>query len=107
VVTPPAAEEDPPDVVAEDLSFAADVYPIFTTNCGPCHTAGSSGGQSIGNADKAAALADAKKFKDAIVSDIKSGAMPLGCSKPPGAAGCVSADDFETVQAWVAAGTPP
>jgi hypothetical protein len=35
--------------------------------------------------------------------------MPLACAgKPPGgAAACVSAEDFDTIQAWVKAGNPP
>lgn len=108
---PPAADdEDPPastTTASADLKFETDIWPIFNTSCGPCHVAGSSGGQSIGNTDKTKALADAKSFKDAIISDINSGAMPLGCGKPPGGGGnCVSADDFADIKAWYDAGAP-
>ena len=37
------------DVAA--LSFATDIHPIFAQNCGGCHTAGNSGGHSIGQPD--------------------------------------------------------
>jgi mono/diheme cytochrome c family protein len=93
---------------ASSLSFDADIWPIFNANCGPCHTAGSSGGQSIGNADKAKALSDAKTFKDGIIQDIEDGSMPLGtCGGPPGSDGCVTAADFKKIQDWFAAGSPP
>jgi hypothetical protein len=106
---PPAADEDPPASTASaDLSFNADIWPIFSKSCSPCHAGGGAGGQDIGGSDKAKALADAKSFKDAIIRDINSGAMPLGCAKPPGGGGnCVSVDDFTDIKAWFDAGSPP
>jgi hypothetical protein len=108
--TDPPAADDPPastTTTSADLKFETDIWPIFNTSCGPCHVAGSSGGQSIGSTDKTKALADAKSFKDAIISDISSGAMPLGCAKPPGGGGnCVSAEDFADIKAWFDAGAP-
>jgi len=106
---PPAADEDPPLATVADLKFETDIWPIFNTTCGPCHSAGSSGGQSIGNADKTKALADAKSFKDAILRDISGGTMPPGTcgGKPPGGApACMSEADFADVKAWYDAGAP-
>lgn len=107
--TPAAPAELEEPAALEDVSFAADVYPIFTASCGPCHAGTSAaGGQSIGNTDKAKALDDAKRVKDGIVQTITTGRMPLGCGKPPGGGGsCVTAEDFDTIQAWIEGGTPP
>jgi hypothetical protein len=108
---PPAAEDDPPasttTTASADLSFESDIWPIFSKSCSPCHAGGGAGGQDIGGSDKTKALADAKSFKDAIIRDINSGAMPLGCAKPPGGGGnCVSVDDFDDIKAWFDAGAP-
>jgi len=85
------------------------VWPIFNADCGPCHVDQDAGGHNVGGADKAAALKDAIRLNDAIVAQIKGGFMPLACGgKPPGGAtACVSADDFDKIQAWVKAGNPP
>ena len=105
---PPAADEDPPASTASaNLKFEADIWPIFNKSCGPCHVSVGSGGQNIGATDKTKALADAKSFKDAIIADIGSGAMPLGCAKPPGGGGnCVTAEDYADIKAWYDAGAP-
>ncbi|HVZ35789.1 MAG TPA: hypothetical protein VG963_25355 [Polyangiaceae bacterium] len=111
--TPPAAASAMPAASAAaapaaSLSFDTDIWPIFSTNCAPCHTTSSFGGQSIGNEDKAKALSDAKSFKDGILNDIEQGTMPAGsCSGPPGSDGCVTAADFKKIQDWFAAGSPP
>jgi hypothetical protein len=105
---PPAADEDPPASSASaDLSFATDIWPIFSASCAPCHSTIGLGGQNIAADDKAKALADAKSFKDGVVSEINSGGMPPSCGKPPGGAGCITADDFADIKAWYAAGSPP
>ena len=97
-----------PAPAADDVSFAADVWPIFNGSCAPCHTDLNLGGQNIGATDKTVALADAKRTKTAILDRIESGNMPQGCGKPPGGGGnCLSQDDFDTIQAWVDGGTPP
>jgi hypothetical protein len=66
------------------------------------------GGQNVGNPDKTAAMADAKRIETKLLSDLGSGRMPPGCGKPPGGGGnCVAADDFATIKDWFEAGTPP
>jgi hypothetical protein len=89
------------------LSFATDIYPIFTANCVPCHSTDGDGGQNIASPDKAQALSDTKSHYTQIISDVASGSMPLGtCSGPPDSPGCLTSADFEKIQAWSKAGSP-
>jgi hypothetical protein len=102
----PEPEEETPAPSGE-LSFEADVWPIFNSKCGGCHVSQSLGGQNIGSEDLEEALADAKRIEDRVLSDLESGRMPLGCGQPPGGGGtCVSEDDFEAIEAWYEAGAP-
>ena len=106
---PPAADDAPPatNTASADLSFDADIWPIFSSKCTPCHAGGGSGGQDVGGSDKAKALADAKRIETKLLSDLSTGRMPYGCSKPPGGGGtCVSADQFDDIKAWYEAGAP-
>jgi mono/diheme cytochrome c family protein len=90
-----------------DLHFDTDIWPIFSANCGPCHTTGNSGGQSIGSSDKAKALSDAKANQTDIIADIANGTMPLGtCMGPPDSDGCLTNADFQKIEAWFKAGAP-
>jgi hypothetical protein len=103
----PAADDDAPAASTTTLAFEADIYPIFQTDCGPCHVARSDGGQSIGNDDIDAALTDAKRTVERVISRIESGGMPPACSGgSPGDDGCVSEDDLQKIKDWSAAGTP-
>jgi hypothetical protein len=106
----PAAEEEeelpanPP--AAGSLAFEADVWPIFNGQCGPCHV-GQRTVHSIGSDDIETALQDSIDFEDEVIAELESGDMPLGCGGPPGSGGnCVSEEDFETIEAWYAAGAP-
>jgi hypothetical protein len=100
-------EEEPAAAPAGDVSFASDVQPIFNASCGPCHVGGGSGGQNIGSEDLEEAFDDSVAFEELVLRDIEEGTMPLGCGGPPGSGGnCVSEEDFETIKAWYAAGTP-
>jgi len=100
---------DPEPAGAEDVSFKADIWPIFNSDCAPCHTALNLGAQNIGADDKDAALADAKRTKTAIIARLSNGTMPpSGCNKPPGGGGdCMTKADFDLIQAWIDGGTPP
>jgi hypothetical protein len=85
------------------LSFDDDVWPIFNTQCAPCHVSLGSGGQNIGSEDLDVALEDAEAFEDAVISTMEGGSMPLGCGGPPGSGSpCVSEEDFELIQDWYA-----
>ncbi len=90
-----------------DLSFEADIWPIFKGQCGPCHVTLAFGNQNIGSDDLDEALGDSKSFEDAVISEIESGDMPPSCGAPPGGAGCVSVDELESIEAWYAAGAAP
>jgi hypothetical protein len=103
---PPAASDPPAS--AGDLSFEAEVWPIFSGGCAPCHTTSNFGNQNIGNPDKDAALADTKRIKDKLLSDLETGRMPPGCGGAPGSKpGCISADDFTLIEDWFADGAKP
>jgi hypothetical protein len=106
-VDPEEEEEEPAAEPAGDVSFASDVQPIFNTGCGPCHVSLTSGGQNIGSEDLGEAFDDSVAFEDAVLRDIASGRMPIGCGGPPGSGGnCISEEDFATIEAWYAAGAP-
>lgn len=92
---------------AGDLSFESDIWPIFQASCSPCHQSLGSGGQNIGSDDLDEALADSKSFEDAVLADLESGSMPLGCGGPPGSGGsCVSEEDYAAIEAWYDSGAP-
>lgn len=91
-----------------DLSFEADIWPIFNGQCGPCHVSLAFGNQNIGSDDLTEALDDSKSFEAAVIREIEAGEMPPSCSgAPPGGAGCVSADELESIEAWYEAGAAP
>jgi hypothetical protein len=99
-----AAPEDP----AAALSFAKDIWPIFNSKCGPCHVTEHIGGHNVGSANKAAALADAIRREDDIISEIRSRDMPPGCSSASKSDDfCVTDTEFKQIRAWFDAGTPP
>jgi hypothetical protein len=108
--TPAAAEpaDEEPVAASGDLSFEADVWPIFNAKCGPtCHVSDGFGGQNIGSEDLEEALADAVDREDRVLSDLETGRMPLGCGSPPGGGGtCVTEEEFDTIEAWYEAGAP-
>jgi len=105
--TEPSAPPVSPGEPAE-LSFEADVWPIFNTKCGSCHVTSGLGGQNIGSADKAEALEDSVTFEAAILMDLTSGSMPIGCGGGPGSSpSCVTQADFDTIEAWYDQGAPP
>ena len=101
----------------DDPSYA-DVEAIFGAKCTGCHTGGGSGGHNIGNT-----AADSSKSAnhpscsglnvgECTIVRIKSGQMPQGggCSGDPatdaGKPSCLTAEEQDTVQAWVDAGAP-
>ena len=114
---PPAASDDEPPAASDDeppaasggatLAFEADVYPIFSTTCAPCHAGSSFGGNDIGDPDVAKAFDDATRVADRVIALVESGTMPPQCNGgAPGDTGCMKADDFDIVKAWVEAGSP-
>jgi hypothetical protein len=66
------------------------------------------GGHNVGSENVAAALADAIRREDDIISAIRSRAMPLRCTGANrGADYCVSDAEFELIQTWFDEGSPP
>lgn len=101
------SEADPPAGGGGDLSFESDIHPIFELRCGPCHAGAGSGSQDIGGPDLEAALDDAIRIEDGVISDMETGRMPIGCGAPPGGGGnCVTEDEFQTIVDWYEAGAP-
>jgi hypothetical protein len=98
--TPPNSTPD-----GDVPSFAADILPILRTSCGSCHATGFLPRFAATNADSAYIVA--VDLSDDIVARIDAGSMPPACGgNAPGSRGCVSADDFEEIQAWVEGDTP-
>jgi hypothetical protein len=102
-VKKPPIEPPPPPVT----SFEANVWPIFVSNCTPCHTTLRRGGHSVGSADLAVAFADATLLGSTLIERLDGGGMPLGCEGVPGDPGCISIEDLATVQAWIDDGLAP
>jgi cytochrome c553 len=91
------------------VSFEADVYPILSVACAPCHGAGGIAGVTIADPDIDVALDSAKAKETNILSRVGDGTrpMPPSCSGAPGSGGsCLTEEQFETLEAWYEAGTP-
>jgi hypothetical protein len=98
-VDPPVDEPAP--------SFAADVWPIFMTNCTPCHTTLNRGGHSVGSPTLAIADADARRLGATLVERLDGGGMPQGCNGLPGDPGCIAIADLAMVRLWLDTGMAP
>jgi hypothetical protein len=103
-----SSSTSPPSELPDDdgvPSFASDILPILTTNCGSCHAAGFL--PRFAASDAAAAYAVAVSLSDEMLTRLDAGTMPPSCSrKEPGANGCIGVADFEAIERWVQGGTP-
>ena len=111
-----AADEEA-EPVATGPDYVNDVQPILEAKCAACHTAGSSGGHSIGmnyedGQDDSYSCTD-KNIAACSVDRIKDGAMPQGkgcdgvvADGAPNADVCVTESEIAILEAWLAAGTP-
>lgn len=105
---PEEEEETPPAPPPEDLSFEADIYPIFAAQCVPCHSTLGSGGQNLAAPDIDDAFDDSVAFEDAVIVEIAEGTMPPSCGAgSPGDPNCLSVEDAAMVEAWYEAGAEP
>jgi len=92
--------------VSDEISFQADIRPIFLASCSACHAAGNL--PNFASPDAAASYRVAARESEEILEVLEEGEMPLGtCSGgAPGTSGCVSMADFQLVSDWVEAGSP-
>jgi hypothetical protein len=88
------------------VSFQQDVWPIFMQRCAPCHTTGRSGGQSVGSATLATALADARRVGEELATRLDGGGMPPGCNTA-GTAPCIPLNELQIVEDWLDDGSQP
>lgn len=89
------------------VSFAADVYPILTANCVPCHATDYSGGHNVAAPDEAEAYGFAQNLKGTILEQVNSGRMPPTCLGQPGDANCLSVAEVDLIRRWSAQCYPP
>lgn len=102
-----AAPTSPTDSIGtDDISFEADVWPIFNANCGPCHESQRQGGHNVGSDDIEISFEAAVGFESLILKDLLSGSMPPGCAGGAREDACVSEAEVDVVRAWFAAGSP-
>lgn len=105
----PPVEEEPAEEPAPSggVTFEADVFPILSTACAPCHAGSTFGGNDVGGPDLETAFDEASRVADRVVARISAGGMPPACAGgEPGDSGCVSEEDLATIEAWVEAGLP-
>jgi len=97
-------------------SFSADVQPIFSAKCAPCHTTANSGGVNFAtiyeDTQGDAFRCPGEKVYGCILIRIQNGQMPRfsGCTGDPALdidnASCLTQEEQDRVSAWVDAGAP-
>jgi hypothetical protein len=102
----PSSGETPAE---EALSFEADVLPILSENCGPCHTGSGVAGHDVGG-ELPGAYNDAMRLGETLLERIggegATGGMPPGCLEP-GTDPCLSVAEVQTVADWIEQGSLP
>ena len=91
-----------PIVTNGPVSFAADIYPILTANCGPCHATDYLGGHNVASPDEPEAYGFARDLKGTILERVNGGGMPPDCLGPPGSANCLSVAEVDLIRRWSA-----
>jgi len=98
--------------LADLVSFAADIHPIFEISCGPCHVDLEYGGHNVGG-ELDAAYQQAVALGQTLVTRIDGGGMPPSNAAPPndcgaqgrgsepGDQGCLTVAEVALVQAWI------
>jgi len=84
------------------VSFAANIYPIVTANCVPCHATDYSGGHNVASPDEVEAYGFAQELKGRILERVNGGNMPPDCYGPPGAPNCLSVAEVDLIRRWSA-----
>lgn len=87
---------------ATAVSFKSDVTPILQNHCAACHSTGGPGASKVEmfNASGAAQHGNISPKIATMISQIKTGRMPLG------APNTVPSPDVKTLENWQAAGAP-
>jgi hypothetical protein len=99
----------------ELVSFERDVHPILVAKCGMCHEGVAPALPDHGAADLDVAFAATQAMSNdepvymrilaRASGDDPSGLMPPGCAGPPGSAGgCLTQEEYETIELWVEQG---
>jgi hypothetical protein len=89
------------------VSFAADIYPIVTANCVPCHATDYSGGHNVASPDEAEAYGFAQNLRGTILERVNGGNMPPTCYGQPGDPNCLSVAEVDLIRRWSAQCYPP
>jgi mono/diheme cytochrome c family protein len=107
IEAPPAPADAPPAPAPADagaFGFQRDIYPLFVTYCGQCHSVNGPY-HDIASPDMATAYADAVEYADRIVARIAQGNMPPGCVFDEAA--CVPSAAQLAIERWLDEGLPP
>jgi hypothetical protein len=103
---------------APSVSFATDIHPIFVENCVPCHSVGEQDFPGHGASDVDESYAEAtgdgqlgqKVYERILIRtdppDV-SQIMPPFCGNGLDDGDCLTTAEYELIEQWVAAGTPP
>ena len=106
------AGDDGSQALADRVSFAADIHPIFESSCGPCHVDLGYGGHNVAG-ELEAAYVDAVRLGQRLITRIDGGGMPppnaappndcgaQGRGSEPGDQGCLTVAEVSLVQAWI------
>ncbi len=108
---------DPDDLDDEEVdtpTWTEDVQPILTAYCGGCHEGDALGSGGIGwlnsyenvTTDAFAGVCDGATRAECIPVRLLDGSMPDGNPCPPGEEGCITDNQFATVENWVDGGMP-
>jgi hypothetical protein len=97
-------------------TFTSDVQPILEQRCGPCHTTGNAGGvnhaRDFAATRQPSSVCAGQMVFECMLTRVKNGSMPpgAGCTGDPSADAdndaCLTADEHDTLESWVAAGAP-
>ena len=105
----------PPPINGDAVSFDDDVHPILVEMCGMCHAEPAGGLPGHGSTDADESFAEVTRMvgDEAVYERILAratgidGYMPptyVGCEGPLGSTGCVSQEDYDTIELWVEQG---
>jgi hypothetical protein len=100
--------------LVENPTWEADVQPMMLPYCGDCHEGGAAGSGGIGwlngheqvTSNAIAPVCDGHARGQCLDVRVENESMPDGAPCPPGETGCITIDEYATLQAWIGAGMP-